>query len=579
MALNSKSKRKLGQTGQSEDTEEPREDEVATLPLTEVDPRSTVGPISTEAGPSSTRVHPSLTEPTQTFSPPYPYLETSRNQSMDLDFSMLRLDSITSNEPTARIILYPRVIELDISPYKGAGRYDNWVEVQLGDCPEKSESARVLVVAPNAEQVGCTVTHHDMRFHLYLDPGEDRLILHNACPFETLDVRLDKESMKVLPRDPAFLYKGSCAIEINGITLVEFQILPRTSWEIIAKTATKRPAPGSDFPPSKRVKSRESTYRAIEPSRGMQGVSAGNALVKLAKGDTMFVGAGDEGYRLTRCRTIVEQANSSVWQAEHSGMPGKLMVVKVIKTTGRNERDAIRAAESWIHESAIHSSLKSHSAILRMLGSDARFHSIYTEHVEAESLWCQRHQASGIFIGDSSDAQKILADMASALTFIHGNKIVHNDVKPGNILYSPDRGAILIDFGLSFWDGNPSPGGGSPWYLPPEFLLDWKLRGPPSDMWALGIVILWLLGHIPLPEKTPHWLITNIHQSPHMKAVDTMLQWIDLVKAARLKLDQQDESLSYIVQDLLDPDMDERIDAATLNKLMTEKGLPQDGNV
>ena len=64
-----------------------------------------------------------------------------------------------------------------------------------------------------------------------------------------------------------------------------------------------------------------------------------------------------------------------------------------------------------------------------------------------------------------------------------------------------------------------------------------------------------------------------------MKAVDTMLQWIDLVKAARLKLDQQDESLSYIVQDLLDPDMDERIDAATLNKLMTEKGLPQDGNV
>jgi hypothetical protein len=34
-----------------------------------------------------------------------------------MDFSMLRLDSITSKEPAARIILYPRVPELDVSPY------------------------------------------------------------------------------------------------------------------------------------------------------------------------------------------------------------------------------------------------------------------------------------------------------------------------------------------------------------------------------------------------------------------------------------------------------------------------------
>jgi hypothetical protein len=272
---------------------------------------------------------------------------------------MLRLDSITSKEPTARI-LYPRVSELDISPYRGAGCYDNWVEVQLGDCPEGSESARVLVVTPTAEQVGCTITHGRVIFHLYLDPGEDRLILHNACSFATLNVRLETKSVEVGPKGPAFLYKGSCAIEVNGITLVEFEILPRPSWEIAAKLATKRPAPESDSPSSKRVKRGESTYRAIEPARGMQAVPDGNALVRLEKGDTMYIGADDEGYRLTRHRTIAEQPNSSVWQAEHSGIPGETIVVKIIRTTGRSERDTIQAIQAWIHESEIHSSLKSH---------------------------------------------------------------------------------------------------------------------------------------------------------------------------------------------------------------------------
>jgi serine/threonine protein kinase len=39
--------------------------------------------------------------------------------------------------------------------------------------------------------------------------------------------------------------------------------------------------------------------------------------------------------------------------------------------------------------------------------------------------------------------------MASALAFFHRNGITHNDIKPGNILFSPARGAVLIDFGLS----------------------------------------------------------------------------------------------------------------------------------
>lgn len=56
---------------------------------------------------------------------------------------------------------------------------------------------------------------------------------------------------------------------------------------------------------------------------------------------------------------------------------------------------------------------------------------------------------------DSSDmctcptsAFTILADIADALKHVHALGFVHNNIKPGNTFYHPNRGAILIDFGL-----------------------------------------------------------------------------------------------------------------------------------
>lgn len=186
-----------------------------------------------------------------------------------------------------------------------------------------------------------------------------------------------------------------------------------------------------------------------------------------------------------------------------------------------------------------------------------------------------RQLGSISFSWSDSDAKTILADMASALDFIHNSRIVHNDVKLANILYSPARGVVLIDFGLSFVDGSPSPTGGSPWYLPPEFMRDCRSRGPLCDVWALGVVILWVLGRIPLPEKSENWLIADIHPvmpgtPSHIKAVATMSKWLKQIEKARSKLAQQEKSLESIVQDLLAPEFEERTNAATLNQQMVE---------
>jgi serine/threonine protein kinase len=53
------------------------------------------------------------------------------------------------------------------------------------------------------------------------------------------------------------------------------------------------------------------------------------------------------------------------------------------------------------------------------------------------------------FSGTSADARRVLGDIVSAPAFVQENSITHNDIKPGNILFSAARGAVLIDFGLS----------------------------------------------------------------------------------------------------------------------------------
>lgn len=105
-----------------------------------------------------------------------------------------------------------------------------------------------------------------------------------------------------------------------------------------------------------------------------------------------------------------------------------------------------------------------------------------------------------------------LGQLAEVLEYLHAHKVLHLDIKPANIMITPEGNVCLIDFNVSVFDDRDSIVGISEYYASPEQYEKWNaaLYGVPdkggplderSDLYSLGAVFYHLMtGYLPAPH-------------------------------------------------------------------------------
>lgn len=122
----------------------------------------------------------------------------------------------------------------------------------------------------------------------------------------------------------------------------------------------------------------------------------------------------------------------------------------------------------------------------------------------------------------------ILADVALALEHIHAHNLVHNDVKPENILLTKDNRAKLTDFGVSTPIGAETTCGSYHYMAPECFKIATQtkcLKNKPVDVYAFGMVI-WdvFFGHGNIPFSNFRQNYLNKNRGKHISVEKLTIQ-------------------------------------------------------
>ncbi|KQK05074.2 hypothetical protein BRADI_2g17830v3, partial [Brachypodium distachyon] len=191
--------------------------------------------------------------------------------------------------------------------------------------------------------------------------------------------------------------------------------------------------------------------------------------------------AGMSGRRLTRLRTLGRGSSGAV--VSLFAADGELLAVKSAATGG---------AAQLRREGGILASLCS-PYVLPCLGSRAAAggeYQLLLEFAPGGSLADEVARNGGRL--EEPAVRAYAGHVARGLAYLHGESMVHGDVKARNVVIGADGWAKLADFGCARRCPGPGPGpilGGTPAFMAPEVARG-EEQGPAADVWALGCIII-----------------------------------------------------------------------------------------
>lgn len=176
----------------------------------------------------------------------------------------------------------------------------------------------------------------------------------------------------------------------------------------------------------------------------------------------------------------------------HDNLLDRPVAVKILHEAYRSDAEFVEK----FHREARAAARLSHPNIVNIydVGVDGIDHFIVMELVPGNSLKDKIREEGPLKI---LTATKIAKDIACGLAHAHANNLVHCDIKPHNILMTPDGHAKIADFGIAraVTESTMTYNGsviGSVHYFSPEQAQGSTIT-PKSDIYSLGIVMYEML--------------------------------------------------------------------------------------
>jgi hypothetical protein len=208
-----------------------------------------------------------------------------------------------------------------------------------------------------------------------------------------------------------------------------------------------------------------------------------------------------------------------VYEAEQTLMERRV-ALKVINPSVLNNPDAL----ARFHGEVKAAGKLDHKNIVRAYDAEAagNLHLLVMEFVEGQSL-AEVLQKKGPL--PAAQACYYVYQAARGLQHAHEKGMVHRDIKPHNLMLTPDRQVKVLDFGLARLRSERGGGAGltqadsfmgTPEYVAPEQATDARTADIKADIYSLGCTLYCLLtGRPPFQEDTPiKTILAHLDQVP-----------------------------------------------------------------